>query len=390
MNGLDAEQVCLISLVAAAVQGNRFKVPEQVNLNRLAALAERHQVTGLAYAAGKDTLGSSRPFFRTQSMKGAAKEATQQAALEQILGEFEKAGIRCMPLKGSVLKSLYPEPGLRTMADLDLLVPEEQMKLVRPIMLSLGYEPQLAGGNHDSYHRLPYMNVEVHRRLFSEDSPYHSYYTGVWDRARLKSGERLVYTMADEDLLVYVVAHMAKHFAGGGTGIRSFCDLWLLSRLPLARYEVWNSLRSLELDRFYAQMMRVCSAWFDGGVWDSEVDRISAFVLESGVFGTRRHAISSDMGKEFSVRSKLEVYLRLFFPGIGTMRILYPFLASVPVLLPFCWVHRGVDRLVRKKLYALKMIRDVQEVTADEAEDVSRMLAMVGLLESGKTQSAQK
>ncbi len=42
-------------------------------------------------------------------------------------------------------------------------------------MLEQGYTVKYQGGNHDVYHRQPYMNIEMHHRLISEDSPYSGY-----------------------------------------------------------------------------------------------------------------------------------------------------------------------------------------------------------------------
>lgn len=58
--------------------------------------------------------------FRRELKIGRAREAVQELELEEISAQLESRGIKYMPLKGSVMKHLYPRPDLRSMCDLDL------------------------------------------------------------------------------------------------------------------------------------------------------------------------------------------------------------------------------------------------------------------------------
>lgn len=51
--------------------------------------------------------------FKSDYKKGMAKEATQHITVEQILKTFEENHIACMPLKGYLVKYLYPQPDMR-------------------------------------------------------------------------------------------------------------------------------------------------------------------------------------------------------------------------------------------------------------------------------------
>jgi len=51
-----------------------------------------------------------------------------------------------MPLKGSMLKDLYPENGMREMADNDMLYDADKQQEVMGIMLGHGYTAESVGG----------------------------------------------------------------------------------------------------------------------------------------------------------------------------------------------------------------------------------------------------
>lgn len=80
---------------------------------------------------------------RLQAINSASRERTQSmlAACTEILSAFRQAGIETLLLKGAVLSPLYyPDPLLRPLADLDLLIHPNDVAASREIMLNqLGY-----------------------------------------------------------------------------------------------------------------------------------------------------------------------------------------------------------------------------------------------------------
>ncbi|HBX71099.1 MAG TPA: hypothetical protein DEH25_17405 [Chloroflexi bacterium] len=64
-------------------------------------------------------------FLQTSYYKTAARNAVLLGELDRILAAFEAAKIPVIVLKGAALaQTVYPDPGLRPMGDLDLLIPE--------------------------------------------------------------------------------------------------------------------------------------------------------------------------------------------------------------------------------------------------------------------------
>ena len=75
-------------------------------------------------------------YYRT-----AAHNALLLRELERILDAFEQAGIDVVLLKGAALaQTVYPDPALRPMSDLDLLVRKEFLPIGKQIIIALGYK----------------------------------------------------------------------------------------------------------------------------------------------------------------------------------------------------------------------------------------------------------
>ena len=101
--------------------------------------AKRHQLAGIVGCA-LEAAGVYDPAFRQEKAKAVRKIVLLDAERAAVLAELEKAGIWYLPLKGCVLKDLYPAVGMRQMADNDILIDASRCEEVRKIMESLGFE----------------------------------------------------------------------------------------------------------------------------------------------------------------------------------------------------------------------------------------------------------
>lgn len=104
------------------------------------------------------------------------KVILMNAAREQLFTYMEEQNIWHLPLKGVVLSSLYPQFGMRQMADNDILFDASYREKVRDWFLAHRYTVESFGeSNHDVYHREPVYNFEMHTELFHE-SAYPQFY----------------------------------------------------------------------------------------------------------------------------------------------------------------------------------------------------------------------
>jgi hypothetical protein len=144
-------------------------------------------------------------------------------ALAQILAAFASAGIPARVLKGAALAWLvYPEPGLRAMRDLDILVPAAQARQAQQVLAQLGFNAPLPGPADplpDKHLALAgrseeglQVSVELHHNLF------HTFEPASMTMADL-TGPPLAfdvngvtaYALGPEDMLWHLSRHIAYH-----------------------------------------------------------------------------------------------------------------------------------------------------------------------------------
>jgi hypothetical protein len=93
-------------------------------------------------------------WLREQFLHNQARIARMHAELQEILESFAHHAIDVMPLKGSLLTALYyPDPGLRPMADLDLLIHPRDRKQSEIILADLGFRQLSANWKHQEWGR---------------------------------------------------------------------------------------------------------------------------------------------------------------------------------------------------------------------------------------------
>ena len=122
------------------------------------------------------------------------KALLQDVYEEKILERFEQDGIKCMPLKGILLKHLYPQFYMRRMSDLDILIDVKQLKETRRIMPELGFEAWRYDEHHDVYTFLGICNVELHKLLIVGEME--DYFQIGFERAYLKEGTSHIYELS--------------------------------------------------------------------------------------------------------------------------------------------------------------------------------------------------
>jgi hypothetical protein len=141
--------------------------------------------------------------------------------LDEILNACEEAGIQAILLKGAALFHLvYPEPGLRPMRDIDLLVRPEQVMILKQILNTLGYHARLRARHWSipQHHQPPVtrelggvpIDVEAHTELFDEFwQASFPPARALFDRARpFAFMTHTAYSLSLEDMLAHIYRHM--------------------------------------------------------------------------------------------------------------------------------------------------------------------------------------
>lgn len=301
------------------------------------------------------------------------------AERKTILHELETQGIWYMPLKGSILKDWYPKPGMREMADNDILFDPSGREQVREIFQNRGYKTvSFRKGNHDVYEKAPIYNFEMHVSLFHGTyKELTEQYENVKERLLPVDGTAYQFAFTPEDFYVFVIAHAHKHYSHSGTGIRTLADLYVMDRHLggiIDRDEVEQKLTQLGIAE-YEQHSRVLAEKLFSAVrplaeteLTEDEKEMLLYYCDATTYGTvgnsvnnRLHELQED-SEDITRWTKLKYCCVRLFPGREFCKYAYPFVYKHPWTMPFFWVWRIVDkgithrRKVKQELKALKAV----------------------------------
>ena len=314
-------------------------------------LSQFHKIQSLIFHAVQKLPKEQRPpesILKKIQQAGSleiARDTVQKAAQMELLTAFEKAGIAVLPLKGFLIKQFYPDTSMRMMADLDILFPVEKEKETEGVLTALGYVCEHKDSHHSVYMRHPFMNIEMHYNMIGNDSLLDAYYDNIWERLELEPGMSYIYRLKWEDFYIFMIAHLAKHFQSGGSGIRSVIDVQqFLDKMEekLDWKYIDEELRKIELTQFEQHMKNLTAIWFGGEKETEFYAQLREFIQNSGIYGTLEN-----LGVQRAVRAgrkgwkgKMQMWLNVIFLPYKEMKMQYPYLLKCPVLLPIAWIQR--------------------------------------------------
>lgn len=337
--------------------------PEEISWQSVFQLAKRHSVSALAYSAAHRRVGEIpadvAEAWKEMNAKLFTQCCNQEHELALLCERFEREHIPYMPLKGSCIRDLYPQPYQREMSDLDILVQNERLQEAAAVAEHEGYQLKEKTSHNFGFQKPPYMCLELHMNLVPKEFTYFQYYKDSWKFARPTENSCRC-RMTWEDYYVYMLVHTAKHYYGCGTGIRSVLDVYLFNRAYRKELDldyVAAQLLELKLTEFTEQIEALAERWFDasaqGAPQERNTDDMQYYILSSTTYGSRSNFVQNTVlqyvteGK--SLRgAKCKLYLHMVFLPRGEMRGMYPVLDKAPILLPFCWMHRWFRILLRK------------------------------------------
>ena len=212
--------------------------------------------------------------------------AFQDMALEELIEVFTKAGIDCMPLKGSVIKNYYPSPDLRCMGDIDFLVREQNRQVVRDIMHSLGYEDDLLDdGQVDSFRRSKLEYIEVHYDFSAKNHVMHKVFTIDWDKL-VPNGTPHLFKQTFEDLYFFNMGHYVKNMHNKGMGLRGIVDTFVLwNRLSDdEQVSLINRFEEIGINDFNSKLVKISDIWFNDAKDDGSLNNLQEYLVNKKTY----------------------------------------------------------------------------------------------------------
>ncbi len=386
---MDSHQRNLLALVQSALTGLPAKMPEDFSLKSLGKDIAKHHLSVLAYngafLSGLDVRSEDMQDLFISVCRAFSVHENQMAELNRIYAAFDAAGIDYLPMKGAVIKAIYPSPEMRFMSDADILIRTEQYENIRPVLLELGFTEKLES-DHELTWTHPVLYLELHKRLIpSYNADYYAYFGDGWRMAKPTSASAHRYELSCEDQLIFLFTHFAKHYRDGGIGIKHMVDLWLYHRrYTLDAAYVKAKLKQLQLYDFYKNIRQVLEVWFAGKPPTELTDHITDVIFRSGAYGTfEGHTLSRGLREAKAAGSAKQVrrnsVLRAVFLPYSHMCDRYPVLKRLPFLLPAMWVARWFTAVFFRKSNIRRQRENIRLLSKQRIEDYQQALHYVGL-----------
>lgn len=386
---MDELHAGVVALLRSALNGETLALPESFDLSKASELLYTHHLTGLGMQ-GAISCGVSRKHpavtqMTAQFCQTLQSSRLQMQKLQEVFALFEANGIEYLPVKGSVIKPLYPRMEYRIMGDADILIRQDQYPLIQSLLPSLGLQEK---DNSDYEHtwECPALTLELHRYLVSSHFlNYFDYYKDSWQYAR-KCDQGCGYRLTPEAHMVYFVVHFAKHYFAGTICAKDICDfyVWRKAHPDLDEEYILSQMRILQLADFYKNILALLDNWFNGGPATEASELITRAAFQGGVYEELNQSAANNFMQRHSdqndslLRKKLKWFQNKLFPPRSTLMYAYPALEKYPILLPTIWVIRWFHAIFRNR-NKLKRGVIVMNMKGDDFAEYNTHLDKVGL-----------
>lgn len=357
----------MLDLIAYAI-GTKDDLDIQYDtdtLEELYKVAEKNGLTALtAYALKKN--GCTNEKFELAYAMAQRKYILFNREYLLLSEGFNKADINYLPLKGILVKKIYPFPYLREMVDMDILFDCSPDK-VRSVMLQLGYVcTQYDKANHDVYQKAPFFCVEMHRSLvdgslFPDLYQYFSKmtYAFIDDNSSCMQ-------MTKEQMYLHLIAHAYVHDTLAGTGLRTLLDINLYLKAYSDQMNMEYILKetaSMGLSEYEASLRELSEMLLSYDKMTPEEKELLDNYIFAGKYGNHSRYIHNRIDRVMKRNGKESK------AGYIRKRLSYnqrniensPFYSKHPKLSPLLYITRPINAVFTRPKYIIEEIKQLKK-----------------------------
>ena len=379
----------LFALIKSEISGEKVKdeITQKINpeiLKPLYKISKKHDLAHLvANALEKlDKISNDNEVgkaFLTARDMAIFRVEMINAEIESVCEVFERGKVDYLPLKGAIIRKLYPESWMRTSCDIDILVRERDLQRAIDLLKSeLEYDCKSIG-EHDAQIYAPNgVHLELHFSLLESGSKPElvEILDSVWEVSEKVTDYQ--YKMPNHLFYLYLLSHEAKHIKFGGCGIRAFLDMWIIrEKLDFDETEKNTLLKKSKYTDFAKASENLCDCWFNGREFDEFSKEFSDYVIAGGVYGTSKQKAQAQQSRK---KNKFNYLLYRIFIPYRELKYSEPTLKKYPVLYPFFLVKR-LFRAIFKKETKEKTSKEIKAITnsGDETKRLKRFFSKLDI-----------
>jgi hypothetical protein len=214
-----------------------LQIESEMDWELATSLAAQQGVVALVYSALNASPSPVPPSVQNRLRAGYLAavlhgKAWLEPALTKVVEALCTARLEPIVLKGAALAyTAYPEPSFRSMSDVDLLLPAEQLKRASSILLEMGFVINAEQVEPDYHLRSHYppggrIGFELHRHVLPESSPYRVDVNRLRERSRVaRLGTLEVPVLSPPDAVFLSCIHLAYTHRYERYPLRSLTDI---------------------------------------------------------------------------------------------------------------------------------------------------------------------
>lgn len=345
----------ILQIVDAGIKGNSLDLTCLTEDEESLKILREQTFQSFLYPVGKN------PAFKKYYIASCLIHEQFSKMGEKIKSLFDDNGIDHIFLKGYTLQYLYPDPNLRMLGDIDVLVRNEDYKRAKKILHENGFE-FLDEWEHHAGFRYGKLETELHRKLIASNEKFAEFFVRPFDHAKVQDGH--TYALEDEYNFMFILAHYYKHLRVGA-GLRELCDIYLmLEKLNLDADKIRENIKICGMENFFDIILTELHLLFGYDKLPYEenphVSELIDYSLTSGIhgFGTGGDVLKNRI-KNGKKQSKFSFLLKTLFVPVKTMFLYYPWTKSI-ILLPFGYIARFFHLILfrRDKMHHVLEIDD--------------------------------
>lgn len=323
----------------------------QMDMEELYSLAKKHSIAAfIAYVL--NTMNEVYPLQKkwNSTLNQAVRyRMVMDNYAKKLFAFLEERKCWYTPLKGYILKDYYPAVGTRQMGDVDVLFDPSFRKIIHDYFLKEGFTTNhFNKSNHDIYLKDIY-GFEMHVSLFlnARNPVFDNFFEDIFPLLKQK-GKSYEYEMPSDLFYVYMVAHAAKHYELGGTGIRQLIDFYYIyENYDLDFNHIQSMIDEIGISGCEKILRNLVQHLFKNEPLSEQEEYMLKYMFDSGTHGSLEHKVESRMDE--AGQSRVMYWIHRAFPGRNWFAIRHPFIAKHPVLIPFFWVYRFYLALFPKR-----------------------------------------
>ncbi|MDO4564023.1 MAG: nucleotidyltransferase family protein [Clostridia bacterium] len=379
-----SEQAVLRLLNAALHKDIETSVPDNIDWREVGAIGRKHAILPLVLQGAvivrdtcpipDETLQEWKRFAVTVVMHN---ERSMQAQ-ENIVSMLKTAGIPSVVLKGASVAASYPNPELRILGDIDLLVSEERSAEALDLLVANGYNRHEF--NHPFHIGLDKAGIYLELHYAVTQFPDSAIgqevkllLNNAVDRATTARIGRYSFPVLSEvDQALSLLLHMERHLVNIGIGLRQLCD-WCVFigslRADALKERVLPAIAECRLMQFAKTLTNVCVRYLGldemEQQWCLDIEEETARdlmldILASGniVSGEVEHNTGSRIVSGEQDGKKVALGISVLRSLTVSAKQQFRICRAVPLVIPFFWLYLPVRYYVRMK----KGIRPKQDV----------------------------